>query len=159
MKRSCAPISERLWRRVDKNGPLALELGSNCWLWLGCKNNGGYGQIIGKKNKRPFAYKVHRIAYEIVKGPIPSNLTLDHLCRVRHCVNPDHLEVVSLVENVMRGNGVGVKNSHKTHCPKGHPLVEGNVYMHLDGGKQCKICTKAAAVKNSNKPKEHREAK
>ena len=80
----------------------------------------------------------HRFAYEMLVGPIPEGLDLDHLCRVRHCVNPNHLEPVTRSENLRRGirprlpqnDRIGDKNRAKTHCPKGHPYDEANTLMH-----------------------------
>lgn len=86
-----------------------------CWLWQGCLNTGGYGQM---KDNGKFIL-VHRYSYERDVGPIPEGLTLDHLCSVRHCVNPTHLEPVTKGENSRRGI---VKRGLKSHCVNGHDL-------------------------------------
>lgn len=159
MNRRVAPIMERFWPKVNKDGPLCESLGTHCWLWTASLNNGGYGNIAGKKNGKPFAFKAHIVAYAAVNGPIPKGLTLDHLCRVRNCVNPSHLEPVTLRINILRGRGVGVINASKTHCPAGHVLSPDNIYQS-GGSKQCKICTKVQANARSKrvyKPKEHRK--
>lgn len=77
---------------------------SGCWLWTGARNDSGYGRV-GIGGSRTGA--VHRVAYELLIGPVPAALDLDHLCRVRHCFNPKHLEPVTRSENLRRGVGVG----------------------------------------------------
>jgi hypothetical protein len=73
--------------------------GTRCWLWCGSTDTSGYGKILVRRKLIP----AHRLAYEYYVGPIPAGLEIDHLCRVRHCVNPDHLEAVTHRENLMRG--------------------------------------------------------
>jgi hypothetical protein len=125
------PVSmERLMRDVWP------EPNSGCWLW------GGYGTYrypqITINSKKFYA---HRAAYELFRGPIPHGLTIDHLCRVTWCVNPQHLEAVPIGENIRRGTP-GQHNSDKTHCPQGHPYSGDNLI--LDAGRKnvrrCKIC-------------------
>jgi DNA-binding XRE family transcriptional regulator len=83
----------------------------------------------------------HRYSYELHKGLIPDGLTIDHLCKIRHCVNPQHLEVVTYQENNHRGNGMSGCHFRATHCPKGHPYSGDNLYVRPDGkGRGCKIC-------------------
>lgn len=112
-------VIANFWKRVNKNGAIPEyrpELGP-CWLWLGAPQKKGYGRIrIGGK-----LLTVHRYAYELLKAPIPHGLTLDHLCRVRLCVRPSHLEPVTSAVNTQRGVGITATNAAKTHCPKGHP--------------------------------------
>ena len=87
------PLSVRLWAKVDKSG--------DCWIWTGCRIRHGYGRISGPGRKPLLA---HRVAYELTYGPIPDGLELDHLCRNPSCVRPDHLEPVTHLENVRRGD-------------------------------------------------------
>ena len=107
-----------------------------CWLWQGTILNNGYGQITINYQK----YLVHRWAYTDQVGPIPEGLVLDHLCRNRRCVRPDHLETVTLKENVLRGEGVTAKFAVALECVNGHPLVEDNVRPRKGGGRDCRTC-------------------
>lgn len=86
--------------------------------------HGGYGQFWANgKNRR-----AHRVAFELLVGPIPEGQTLDHLCRVRACVNPAHLEPVPVRENLLRGVGVCASNVRKDTCKHGHPFTPDNTY-------------------------------
>lgn len=98
---------------------------SGCWIWHGPVSQKGYGKIYyGQKN-----WRVHRLMYELLIGPIPSALVCDHRCRVRCCVNPHHLDLVSDEENILRGFGFAAKNKRKTHCKYGHALEGDNIYV------------------------------
>lgn len=121
-----ASRTAEFWTLVDKNHP------SGCWVWGGSKSK-GYGSfyIRGHKNLR-----VHRIAYTLLKGPIPVGLTIDHLCRNRACCNPDHLEPVTNRENVLRGVGVTAVHARQTHCVNGHPFTPENTRPHWRGGRR-----------------------
>lgn len=93
-------LEERLWRHVNKDGPvLRTDLGP-CWLWTGGDNGHGYGTI--RPHPGPGSVYVHRLSYELAHGPIPDGLELDHLCRLTRCVRPDHLEPVTQKENHRR---------------------------------------------------------
>jgi hypothetical protein len=131
-------IAERFWPKVNKDGPVpeyASHLGP-CWLWTAKLSNGGYGQFNVGNIKLRYA---HCVAYELLIGPILEGLDLDHLCRVRHCVNPAHLEPVTRRENCRRGE-VGQYNVRKTHCPRGHPYDETNTYRDKNGKRYCRAC-------------------
>lgn len=112
---------------------------SGCWLWVGSTNKKGYGSLRrgGRGNSRLFA--AHRYVYELLVGKIPDGLQLDHLCKVVCCVNPRHLEPVTLVENVRRSS-VGKMNRDKTHCHNGHPLSGENLYLDASGRRICRAC-------------------
>jgi hypothetical protein len=115
-----------------------LEPDTGCWLWLGAVKRNGYG---GLRHDGVNLY-AHRVSYECHRGPIPIGLELDHLCRVRHCINPDHLEPVTHSQNVRRGtagSAVAVLQRMKTHCPAGHPYDEANTYQYKQK-RQCRAC-------------------
>lgn len=105
---------------------------NGCWLWLGAIMPNGYSTFRGGYG--------HRFAFESFRFPIPEGLEPDHLCRVRHCVNPFHLEVVTHRENCLRGFGVSGINARKTHCPAGHPYDSENTHYTPSGGRKCRIC-------------------
>lgn len=110
------------------------EPNTGCWLWFGWLNSAGYGMLhLDGKQKLS-----HREFYERAKGPIPHGLDIDHLCRVRNCVNPDHLEAVTRSVNLARGMTL---NKMKTHCLRGHLLAGDNVRIS-PGRRQCKVCVR-----------------
>jgi hypothetical protein len=110
---------------------------SSCWIWTGNIKKDGYGQkmLNGK------TFKAHRVVWECVNGPIPKGLQLDHLCRVRHCVNPSHLEPVTQKENILRGISPSAIHAKKTHCINGHEFTAENTYR-FKNRRQCKACRK-----------------
>lgn len=117
---------------------------SGCWLWIGTTTTNGYG-LSYFSNTRAVA---HRIVFECIKlVRIPPGMHLDHLCRVRCCVNPDHLEIVTPRENWLRGMALTVMNLRKTHCPKNHPLIEGNLRPSRTGRRRCLICHRESTRK------------
>lgn len=122
------PAEVRFWAKVQKT--------DSCWLWTGVTNPDGYGKfkVAGK-----MVY-AHRFAYELLVGPIPKGLQLDHLCRVRHCVNVGHLEPVTSRTNSLRGNTIPAHNTAKTHCPQGHPYDETNTLVRPGGWRHCRTC-------------------
>jgi hypothetical protein len=109
---------------------------NGCWLWTGAKTSRGYANFT-VDGRTTYA---HRASYEHFVSPVPDGMVLDHLCRVRGCVNPDHLEPVSHAMNVARGEG-GQHNAIKTHCPRGHEYAGGNLYVQPStGGRKCRAC-------------------
>lgn len=132
------PLEVRLWAKVNKNGPVpdyAPHLGP-CWLWTAHRSSHGYGRV-GVDGK---GRQAHRVVYELLVGPIPDGMQLDHLCRVRHCVNPAHVEPVTPRENYRRGFSAFGVNARKTECPQGHPYDEANTYFTPGGGRKCRAC-------------------
>ncbi len=127
------PVEYRFWQKVNKDGP--LWNGTPCWLWLASTSN-GYGQISVDGHDR----QAHRVAYEMLVGPIPQGLQLDHLCRTQICVNPEHTEPVTQRVNILRGVGITAQAALKTECPQGHPYDEANTYVAPDGARACRIC-------------------
>lgn len=108
-----------------------LQLGKadECWPWQRGRTGAGYGayKLEGRQEL------AHRLSYEIAKGPIPAGLVIDHLCRNRACQNPDHMEVVTNQENMLRGRWLEV-------CKYGHPRTPENTYISPSGNRQCRLC-------------------
>ena len=113
---------------------------SGCWLWSGQIAPNGYGRMNATRIKTMYP---HRFFYEKYKGSIPDGLTIDHLCRVRCCVNPDHLEAVTQRVNNLRSNNMAARHALTTHCPNGHEYTVKNTYrLKQNGGviRKCKQC-------------------
>ena len=127
------PILVRFLMRVA----LPDEAGG-CWQWTGTRRPKGYGRFWeGRRH-----VEAHRFSYEVLVGPIPEGLQLDHLCKNPGCVRPDHLEPVTLQENLKRGNShlsSAIKASRITHCPHGHIYDEGNTFFYK-GHRYCRTC-------------------
>lgn len=133
---------QRFWSKVYKT--------DGCWLWLGYVQPNGYAQFrVGKKRQY-----VHRVAYELVKGSIPDGLQIDHLCAVRKCVNPDHLEAVTpLVNNLRCGcyeSAAKIKRAATT-CHKGHTFTPDNTMLNEKGHRSCKTCHREKSRKSMEK--------
>ncbi|TMD08296.1 MAG: HNH endonuclease [Chloroflexi bacterium] len=129
-----------LYERLDAR--TEPEPNTGCWLWTGPVRGQGYGGLYIPNGKRGgVAFYAHRASYMVFRGPIPKGQQLDHLCRVRLCVNPAHLECVTGAENRRRGNGFSGVQVRRTHCPRGHPYDAANTYKNR-GHRSCKICFK-----------------
>lgn len=145
-------IEARFWAKVKKS--------PTCWWWTGAVSDTGYGSF----NAGGTYLGAHRYAYKTAVGD-PGELHLDHLCRNRLCVNPEHLEPVTVKENAMRGWGRGLNNSAKMFCPHGHPYDDENTYHHtkiVNGNprrwRRCKTCHRRvmAEVKQRKRERETR---
>jgi hypothetical protein len=127
----------------DRIGAKVVPVEDGCWLWAGHVAKNGYGQTWMDGAVR----YAHRTVYELLVGPITA-ATLDHLCRVRSCVNPDHLEPVSMGENTLRGDTISARNAAKTHCLRGHEFNEANTYVWRGRplGRMCRACNRDQAA-------------
>lgn len=129
-------VKEKLLRKIERRP-------DGCWIYLGATNDIGY------PTWRPYTTSktqyVHRCSYEIFHGPIPDGAEVDHICHVRNCVNPDHLQALSHRENLMRSpNQPAAKNARKTHCIRGHELTPENTYEQ-PRGRGCVECRRMRA--------------
>jgi len=125
---------ERFWVKVDKTG--------DCWLWMAGLCSGGYGQFRISTERKTVA---HRFAYEQMVGPVPDGLQLDHLCRVKRCVNPSHLEPVTGRVNTLRSSGPTAMHARQTHCKRGHEFTSENTWLTKAGHRVCSTCALAGA--------------
>jgi HNH endonuclease len=117
-------FAEAFWASVEKS--------DGCWLWRASTNGRGYGTFRSQM--------AHRVAYELLTGPIPDGHELDHLCDVRKCVNPSHLEpVVPRVNRLRAGNWI-VLQAEQTHCRRGHRYTPETVYVDARGKRHCRPC-------------------
>lgn len=109
-----------------------------CWVWTGANNGAGYGKpsMGGRK------VLTHRVAYEALRAEIPPGLSIDHLCGVKMCWNPWHLEPVTHKVNILRSTAPTAENSRKTHCPRGHSYSGENLYVKPSGYRECRTCNR-----------------
>ena len=121
-------LGERFWSKVDKSG--------ECWLWTASKDRNGYGHFA--VNNTPLL--AHRLAYQELIGPIPTEQELDHLCRNPSCVNSEHLRAISHRENILCGNTQPALNARKTRCIHGHAFDQKNTYRRRGGKRMCREC-------------------
>ena len=127
-RRTIDDVKTRILRLSDIIG--------ECWVWKGNINDTGYGKI----NIRRKPYLAHRISYEVFIGEIHEGLQINHTCQNRACINPDHLEVITIKERNRRGNGIAAQHLRQTHCKRGHPLSGDNLLIHKSGSRECRAC-------------------
>jgi hypothetical protein len=119
------------------NSRYVIGTADACWLWTGKPDAYGYGYLrCGDRT-----VKAHRVAYQMVRGPIPSGLEIDHTCRNRACVNPAHLEAVTHLENMRRAQPWNVL-LNRPHCANGHPWMPETTSYHKSGARCCLVCNR-----------------
>lgn len=119
-------VPDYFWKRI--------EMTDGHWLWTGYMNRGGYGTACMNRAK----YYAHRVFYTVFIGPIPEGLQIDHLCRVKNCVNPEHLEAVTIYENISRVSEEA--RARKEYCLQEHSQDANNHYLTSDGRRRCNQC-------------------
>lgn len=122
-----------------------------CWHYTGYLNKAGYGLLPFLRDGMQVPHYAHRVSYEAFRGPVPKGLQVDHLCRVRDCINPWHLEPVTPLENTRRSLVSVVqkaRHARRTHCKHGHGFTKENTYIYVDKNgvpaRICRICRKRA---------------
>lgn len=143
-----ASVQSRFWRQT-------MKVEDGCIVWAGTLTPRGYGQF-SVDNKH---YAAHRLAYSKLVGPVPVGLVCDHLCRNRACVNPEHIDVVTNRENIIRGEGPAMltrMNRAKTHCPAGHEYTVTNTRVDSRGRRGCRTCSLAFSRKYKARMREIR---
>lgn len=135
--------------RLKGNKPWAVDAVTGCWLWMAYVGTHGYGMVGSKNGEREQSAVAHRVVYEKFKGPIPDGMDLDHLCRVTACVNPDHLEPVTRLDNFLRGEHPSAESHLSGLCFKGHRFSHRQYFPATGKWKnRCKICANQKRVKD-----------
>jgi len=132
------PITRGILARIFSKVKISTELfynGEPCWEWTGYRNDRGYG-VKYYQNKSRLA---HNVIFQLFYKILEPGQECDHLCRVRHCVNPMHIEAVTHAVNTLRGIGPTAINAQKTHCPKGHELTPDNTMVNKNR-RRCRSC-------------------
>lgn len=147
----------RLWARINKNGPVPTyrpDLGS-CWIWQGATSS-GYGRVYFDGRVRP----VHHVVWTLTIGAFPEGVEADHLCRVRACCRPSHIEPVPQRINLLRGASPAAGYARRSHCAAGHPLEGPNADVYIQPGRptwrHCRVCRSSAGLKSKRKKRAER---
>lgn len=120
-------VEERFWSQVDKT--------ATCWLWISGLQKDGYGRFQVDLIRK----HAHVVSYEWINGAVPEGTEIDHLCRSRNCIRPDHLEAVTHKVNCLRGTSRNAESARKTHCNHGHEFTATNTYIYKDQ-RYCRTC-------------------
>jgi hypothetical protein len=123
-----------------------------CWIWTGCRNSSGYAVISRGPAGSAKQFVVHRLMYEAANGAVPEGLVCDHLCRVRHCVNPVHIEPVTVRENTVRGlspQQLSAWYRSKTTCRNGHEYTAENTGFWANGTRKCLTCDRRPSLERA----------
>ena len=148
MSKWSSSVEDRFWQKVIVGDP------EECWEWTGALAHGGYGACWNGERQVP----AHCFVYELMVGPIPKGMQIDHQCHTsecemaygcphRRCVNYRHLVVSTPFENVSRGNTIIARAIATTHCPQGHPLSGENLYVDPRGYRGCRACRREQSRK------------
>lgn len=145
---AATPISvgseNRFWDKVDVRGA------EDCWLWIAGRDKQGYGKFWLPETGTTVA---HRVSYMLANGEIADGLEIDHLCRDRACVNPQHLEAVTHTENVRRGG----RGRLVTECPHGHAYTSENTMIRKSGRRACRTCSRVRQLKAAEPGDTHQD--
>jgi hypothetical protein len=144
---------------IDRIRSRCTITASGCWEWNGAKTSFGYGKMNIKENGQRVTRNVHRLVARVAYGPIPAGMIVCHRCDVAKCCNPEHLYIGTYMDNsrdaIQRGRFVsvlGMRNTAKTHCPKGHEYSGRNLFYRKDRtGRSCRVCHSINGCRNRAK--------
>lgn len=134
------PLSERFWEKVDATG--------DCWDWTAAKTKDGYGAI-GEGYREGRTLMAHRVVFQLLGIGIPEGMECDHLCFRRHCVNPDHIEIVTPLENKLRQ-----RRYLKAKCKKGHEMSGENLAISASGRRNCRTCKNRSSYESARRARD-----
>lgn len=150
MPRRTRPATERFWAKVNRTDA--------CWLWTASLDPNGYGRF--NTGAGGPTLKAHVWSWEQTNGPKTPGMDIDHLCFVRACVRPDHLQQITHRENLMRSDTISARAAAATHCPQGHEYTAENTYINPTlGHRLCRICRKAKMDRLNDQRREANAAK
>ena len=144
-------VGDELGPAKSLDGAVSVKAEWECWTWLQAINSEGYGVVHACGRQ----HRAHRLIFELVRGPVPEGLVLDHVCRNRACVNPSHLEPVTNRENNLRGVSPWAINARRTACAQGHPYTPENT--RYDRGRRYCLECKRRRTRDSARKRRARE--